>query len=94
MENALDANDHIKTLSAVMRQGVDVVVGVGMACAVKAGFTMRSRASVTGCVAYFTRSSVSEAMRSSSSVGTTTTFTRLSGVEMISSSPKFLRFFS
>ena len=27
MVNALNANDHINTFSAVMRQGVDVVVG-------------------------------------------------------------------
>ena len=41
-----------------------------------------------------TSANVSLAMSNSSSVGTTTTFTRLSGVEMICSSPKFARFTS
>ena len=41
-----------------------------------------------------TSAKVSLAMSSSSSVGTTTTLTRLSGVEMICSSPKLARFTS
>ena len=41
-----------------------------------------------------TSANVSLAMSNSSSVGTTTTFTRLSGVEMICSSPKLARFTS